>query len=124
MKSPGIAAILGEAEYWMWQPGDATRYGLIVVPVRQALEIGGALGSVDDGGGVIITFTNNGRTWMFPKHGNIMAGDLHQYLGIHNGPSMYQVMRALKIILGAEIPEMEQLKKELLANHYNPEAVD
>ncbi len=98
------------------EPGDATRYEVLVVPLKKPVTFGGPMGTID-GNGFLVSYLNNRRIHLFPDQ-KLSWSYIAESLEIRNAQSVYHVSRMLNefaTVYGftLEILGLEQLEKSV-----------
>lgn len=99
------------------EPGDATRYEVLIIPLLGPVTFGGPMGTVEDKG-FLISYLNNRRIHLFPDT-KLSWSYIAESLEIRNAQSVYHVSRILNEFtkrrdgFTLEILGLEQLEKSV-----------
>lgn len=99
------------------EPGDATRYEVLIIPLLSPITFGGPMGTID-GNGFLISYLNNRRIHLFPDI-KLSWSYIAESLEIRNAQSVYHVSRILNEFTKRrtgftfEIVGLEQLEKSV-----------
>ncbi len=93
------------------EPGTGTRYGLFVTRIAGMLNTGGQLGSVEDGGYLVIN-NINGAAWLFPAGMDIHVETVQEHLKTTRLPDLYYVTKLLAATLKVKAYGLDQVQEQ------------